>query len=213
MKHAAFKHTLFLAAMLALYGCGNGEGHQDKLPEYGHSSAAFTPFVDIMEKMDKNMAAMPSQGDADRDFAAMMKMHHQAAVDMINAQLREGTEPTMKFKAYRMKSDQQKEIAQLDTFLKSGKAGMKTDSFAIAAKRPMPVPDDLNMQSEQGHFDVAFATMMIIHHRGAERMASEYGKWAVDPGLKTMAQNIVATQQAEITEMQDWLKKHEEHGD
>ena len=42
-----------------------------------------------MERMDHGMM-VPSSGDPDRDFAAMMIPHHQGAVDMAEIELRLG---------------------------------------------------------------------------------------------------------------------------
>src|SRR5205085_8989550 len=42
-----------------------------------------------MDKMMKDMAVKPS-GDVDRDFVAMMRPHHQGAIDMAQALLRYG---------------------------------------------------------------------------------------------------------------------------
>ena len=37
----------------------------------------------------KSMESMKCSGDIDHDFAMMMKMHHQSALDMANTQLQQ----------------------------------------------------------------------------------------------------------------------------
>lgn len=66
-----------------------------------------------MEEMQK----MPMTGDADRDFAMMMKIHHQQAVHMAELQLKTGKSPEMKTMAKQIIAAQKKEIAHFDKWL------------------------------------------------------------------------------------------------
>ncbi len=63
------------------------------------------------------MAHMPMSGDADKDFATMMKMHHQRAVEMAQTELANGKSPAMKAMATRIIAAQKKEIVQLERWL------------------------------------------------------------------------------------------------
>lgn len=60
---------------------------------------------------------MQPSGDTDKDFATMMRMHHQQAVDMAKAELQHGKSPELKALAQKIVKDQQKEIAELDQWL------------------------------------------------------------------------------------------------
>jgi hypothetical protein len=62
-----------------------------------------------MAHMDAGMNIPPS-GNADRDFAAMMIPHHQAAIDMAVLELRYGKDETLKRLAQEIIVDQQQEI-------------------------------------------------------------------------------------------------------
>lgn len=64
-----------------------------------------------------NMQTMPMSGDTDKDFAMMMKAHHQQALDMAQMELEHGKSPAMKSMARKIISAQKKEIAQLDQWL------------------------------------------------------------------------------------------------
>ena len=82
----------------------------------------------MMKENNDKMGAMAMTGNADVDFAMMMKMHHQGAIDMAEMELKHGKEPQMKKLAKDIIEAQKKEIAQFDKFLAShGKpmGGMK----------------------------------------------------------------------------------------
>lgn len=69
----------------------------------------------------EGMKQMTMSGDVDRDFAMMMKMHHQQAIDMAKVELAQGKSEEMKKLARKIIDDQTKEIAQLDKWLKRQK--------------------------------------------------------------------------------------------
>lgn len=70
----------------------------------------------MMMGMD-SMNKMAMTGDTDKDFATMMKIHHQQAVDMSEMQLAHGKSPTMKTMARNIISAQKKEVAMFDQWL------------------------------------------------------------------------------------------------
>jgi uncharacterized protein (DUF305 family) len=70
----------------------------------------------MMSGMDK-MQKMPMSGNTDKDFAMMMKMHHQQGVEMVQVQLKNGKSPVMKKMAKKIITAQNKEIAQFDQWL------------------------------------------------------------------------------------------------
>jgi uncharacterized protein (DUF305 family) len=70
----------------------------------------------MMAGMQK-MQGMQPTGDTDKDFAMMMRMHHQQAVEMAKAEVQHGKSPELKAMAQKMIKDQQKEIGQLDKWL------------------------------------------------------------------------------------------------
>ncbi|MDP2169848.1 MAG: DUF305 domain-containing protein [Rhodocyclaceae bacterium] len=74
----------------------------------------------MMTGMD-SMQSMPMSGETDKDFAMMMKVHHQQAVDMAQVVLDQGKSPTMKAMARKIISAQKKEIAQFDQWLSKQK--------------------------------------------------------------------------------------------
>ena len=65
----------------------------------------------------KEMESMPKSGDADHDFAMMMRMHHQSAVEMAEIELRSGKDLKLHSMARNIISSQKKEIQQFDQWL------------------------------------------------------------------------------------------------
>ena len=70
----------------------------------------------MMMGMD-SMQKMPMSGDTDKDFAMMMKMHHQQALNMAEMELANGKSSEMKAMAKQIIVAQKKEIAQFDKWL------------------------------------------------------------------------------------------------
>ena len=84
---------------------------------------AVTPAMDSMQMHKsmmggmKGMESMKASGDTDRDFATMMKMHHQSALDMANIELQHGKDPVLRKMAKAIIKSQTKEIKDFDIWL------------------------------------------------------------------------------------------------
>lgn len=59
-----------------------------------------------------------------------------------------------------------------------------------------------------GNADVDFVRGMIAHHQGAVDMAKVELQYGQSPEMKSLAQQIVSSQEHEIAQMQQWLKAH-----
>lgn len=66
----------------------------------------------------EGMQKMQMSGDTDKDFAMLMKMHHQQALEMAKPEIAHGKSPELKAMARKIIKDQTKEIAQLDAWMK-----------------------------------------------------------------------------------------------
>ena len=75
-----------------------------------------------MMKGMQSMRGMHSSGNADHDFAQMMRMHHEGGIRMAEAELATGKDPKMKEMAQRIIDSQKKEIAEFDAWLKDHKS-------------------------------------------------------------------------------------------
>jgi len=70
----------------------------------------------MMMGMD-SMQKMAMSGDTDKDFAMMMKIHHQQALNMAEMEIANGKSSEMKAMAKQIIVAQKKEIAQFDKWL------------------------------------------------------------------------------------------------
>ncbi len=76
----------------------------------------------------------------------------------------------------------------------------------MEAMKKMDAPMMTALQS--GDPDVAFVSAMIPHHQGAIDMARAVLTHGKDEKVKAWAEQIIKAQEAEIAEMQAWLKEH-----
>ena len=170
------------------------------------SSMSGMSMMSTMQKNMDQMKEMPSSDSPDNDFASLMKNHHIGAIEMAQLELAKGTDPQLKQIAQKMLDEQQKEIAELNSFLSGHKAHGGGDAFH---KEVMSQVNNMKMDMDHsGSIDKQFAQMMIPHHQGAIDMSNAYLKsGAHEEKLKSMAKKIISDQQKEIGELQAWLKK------
>jgi len=160
----------------------------------------------IMHDMHMQMDTMSMTHDPDHDFAMMMKVHHSGAVTMANYELANGTDATIKGMAQRIKDDQTREIAQLDSFMMAhaptGMSMAMMDSLDASMMR-MKTQGDAQVLKNQSDHD--FTHLMIVHHQSAIDMAKAAKMYAQTTFIKNMADMIIAAQTAEIADFQAWL--------
>ena len=90
----------------------------------------------MMMDMQNKMSAMKSSGNMDVDFAMMMRLHHQSAITMAEAQLKNGKDTQMRKMAKDIIYAQKKEIAVFDKFLAGrGNAEMKMSEPGTKMKK------------------------------------------------------------------------------
>ena len=87
-------------------------------PPVSEGNPAATQMNDAMARMHRDMA-MPSSGDSDRDFAAMMIPHHQGAIDMARVLLKYGQDERLKRLAQSIIVEQGQEINYMRTLLEA----------------------------------------------------------------------------------------------
>lgn len=190
------------AASLVLAACGsNGDasaGHD------GHGSSA-----------PASASATASQGKhsaADVAFAKGMIPHHRQAVEMADLAPGRAESAEVKKLAGEIKKAQDPEIKTLSGWLTSwgeevpAEGAMDHSMHGTGGMMTAEDMDSLKKASGKA-FDTAFMEMMIKHHEGAVEMAKTEKADGSFPDAKKMADAIITSQTAEISQMNSLLGK------
>lgn len=200
MKKAVF--VLGSALVLFLAACSKDDNNGIVLQAHDQNR-----MMDSMHAMMDRMMAMPKTNDPEIDFAKMMIMHHQGAINMSNVELQAGTNDSLKRMAQKIITEQQSEIQQFNTILAGITVDNSDPSFSKEQMDNMMKGGKVaDIQIITGNIDNDFATLMVVHHQGAIDNASAYLHHGNNALLKTMATNIVNSQVMEIEELSNWLK-------
>lgn len=200
------------AVVVALTACGTGDG--DSASDDGH------------EGHDERQASASAgkHNSADVAFAQGMIPHHRQAVEMSDLAAERAGSARVKKLAAEIKKAQGPEIRTMKGWLKSwdepvpdpsdgeDESGGSHDGHDSHGDHEMPgMLTDTDMEvlaeSEGEAFDAAFLELMIEHHEGAVDMADTERAEGTYPEAKDMAKEIVSSQSAEITAMNELLGK------
>ncbi len=186
------------------------------------TAALTVPVIAQMNMGDMNMGAM---GDSSSkalaklngksyDIAWMSQMieHHRGAVEMSKMCIKTCVDKDVKAAAQKIINAQDKEIKQMNMWLKSwynAKPDPKQMALMKADMKPMMDTSTAGMTPMAGMThatDRSFLTGMIPHHEHAVAMGKDATKRALRPELKKFGQNVVNDQSKEIKQFKNWLK-------
>lgn len=194
------------AASLALISCD--DDNEAGLKTQAHDD---NEMMSLMHAMSAEMDAMTMTEDADHDFAAMMKMHHQGAIEMGNLELEKGDDATIRAMAQMMIDMQQAEIQELQNFMSSHTpvASEEGEMWGMEAMQAMDRMDkNADLEVLTGDTDHDMAILMINHHQSAMDMAQSLLHHGHHEELKVMANKMIEDQSKEIQDLQAWLLKN-----
>ena len=205
----------FVILAIAVAACNNSDTAATNHDASGHaahndsgsqtkSNAPMAAMHEAMNRMMTGMKTVKPTGDSDYDFATLMKLHHQSAVEMARVLVANGTDSVAKAHAAKTVTEQEGEIAGFDRFLQSGKPSGNSD-YGQRAMQMMSAMEHGKM--EMGSLEAMYASMMIPHHQDGVKMAEEYLKVGRAEELKKIAQSIIQTQPKEIEDYRQWLAK------
>jgi uncharacterized protein (DUF305 family) len=188
-----------LAAALSLAGCAAGTGN-GTAPSHGmdHGSSSQMPSMMPDASADHNAA--------DIMFSQMMIPHHAQAVEMSDVMLAKTSVPAaVASLATRIKAAQAPEIEQMTGWLEEW--NQPTGMMTGHAMSGMVSAGDLDkLKAAQGTEAVTmFLTQMVAHHEGAIAMARTEAGSGKSGDTIELANAIITSQQAEITEMKQLL--------
>ncbi|HEU5099352.1 MAG TPA: DUF305 domain-containing protein [Roseiflexaceae bacterium] len=160
-------------------------------------------------------AGMISDSNApfDQRFLDQMIVHHQGAVMSTQMMIADSARPELRDLVQRIITGQQREIDQMrqwrqnwySTANSGALPGMINGGMIGGGTTMMNREQMRQMMGANADFDRMFLQMMIPHHEAAIAMAQQALTQAEHPELKTLAQDIITTQRAEISEMQGYL--------
>lgn len=162
------------------------------------------PGMDQMTaQMERDMAELRGLSGKDFEIAYMQKMrsHHMAAIEMAQLVPTRATHPELKALAQSIITDQQREIAQLEGWLKTWYGIDKPmDMPMVGMDQAMPTL----MALSGAEFEQAWLMMMVHHHQGAVDMSALATGRATHPELLTFTQAVIDAQTKEIAQMRGW---------
>lgn len=183
----------------------------------GCSTDTTAPAASTTAPAPNATATVGTANQADVEFAQMMIVHHQGALDMARLAADRAEAPEVKELAQRIEQAQQPEIETMTGWLQAWGAepldtdgampGMDHGSMSDTGEGGMASdPEMQQLQNAQGtEFDTLFLQLMTVHHQGAVTMAQT----EVDNGQNTnaidLAHQVVVDQTAEIALMEKLL--------
>lgn len=123
--HAGFLNAIWAAGLigsLVVPMAVHAQPAKAEAPMTGHAMPAGGmnhggDMKSMMKGMNDKMAGMTMTGNHDVDFAQMMRIHHQGAIDMAEMELKNGKDASMRKMAQEVIKAQKKEISTIDRFL------------------------------------------------------------------------------------------------
>ncbi|MGW3353386.1 DUF305 domain-containing protein [Nonomuraea rubra] len=191
--------TIAASALALSAACGGGST----------SSAGFTA---LSQTTPTATAASgqpsPAFNHADVMFAQMMILHHQEAIEMAKLAATRGSDSEIKRLASKIEKEQEEETQAMKGWLSEWGKPEPMPGMGHDMPGGMSEEDMQKLQSAEGkEFDKLFAEQMVTHHKGAIEMARTEESDGADPQAKELAKTIIATQQEEVKQLEQILKR------
>lgn len=232
MKRTMTLTALALASALTLTACGTGAqdenaGAEASATATGSAPAATPAATDTATPSATESATSSATGsaeevsaehnDADVMFAQMMIPHHQQAVEMSEMLLAKDDVPAeVAAFAQKVIDAQGPEIERMNAMLTAwGQDPVDTDGMDgmegmdHGGMSGMMSEEDMTALDQAQGTEAArlYLEQMTAHHKGAVDMAKDEVEDGQNPQAVQLAEQVIADQEAEITEMQQMLDK------
>ena len=158
--------------------------------------------------------SMNRSAEVDKSFIEMMIPHHQSANEMAQMALSRAKSPEVKKLAQKIIQEQTREISEMQTYFKQWYGtelpmkGMQMNMSRMGQPMVMSMQQQQMMSQEMmqalsnaPNFDQEFLRQMTRHHQMATMMAGMVVDSARHPEIRTLAQNIIRSQNEEIAQM------------
>ena len=160
------------------------------------------------DMMDASEMLMENGEYSDERFIDLMAPHHQGAVKMAQVALENAEHPELRQLAQNVITDQQFEIERL-RLIKEREFGPSDVPMEMSSDEmeKMGMKEDPQDLASQNPFDKAFINEMIPHHVAAIEIANVAIANTSNDEIREIAQGIAEAQEAEIEQMNTWLKE------
>lgn len=225
--------ALFSTVSLNSPGSDLNENHIHKISNYEIKSdskiyTVLTPLEEIIPQnlrgfkeydeyahsvMMSNSSQIFLTKDVGNNFVIYMIPHHEAAIITSTGILKYTQNMDVKNLAHRIIRSQEKEVVLMQKLLESGELrGNDNPEFLNKMKKIMvkmmkEMKPYNNQANDATEVTKSYLENMTIHHEGAVLMAKEYLKYGKNQELIKMSQKIILSQDEEIKEMKQILKK------
>ena len=199
------RHLLLLLAVTVASACANQVGN-----EVGSHNAQPTNAQSNHSSMDHaSMESSPGAASApiELQFLDTMIVHHGGAIEMAKLAATRAEHSELKKLAADIVRDQEREITLMTELRErwfSGKPKAINMDFPGMA-HGMAGMDVKKLSGLTGRsFDTEFVGQMILHHEGALEMAKQVRNTNSYDTLRSLANEIIRAQEAEIRQMKEW---------
>ena len=158
-------------------------------------------------------AAAVVLNEADVEFAQGMIAHHEQAIEMAEIALdpNRRASPEVVDLATRVKAAQDPEVALMTGWLTAAEQPLTmdmSDGHDMSSMEGMMSAEQMDSlgATTGGEFDQMWLEMMIAHHEGAISQSETVKAEGSNADVLALADQIIAAQQAEITEMEGRLQ-------
>lgn len=205
MKFARRVSTAAVAGLLTLGLTACGESAEDEAASPAPTSTAGATTTGLDAAVDQ------THNQADTEFAQMMIVHHEGAIDMADLAIENAAAEQVRTLAEGISAAQGPEIEEMTSWLQAWgedtapeHGGMQMDGMEMDGMSQEEAMTELGSLSG-AEFDQRFLELMIEHHLGAVEMAEAELENGENPQALELAEQIIEDQQAEISEMEQLL--------
>ena len=153
--------------------------------------------------------------DADTQFAQMMIVHHEGAIEMADLAVANAATEDVRSLAERITGAQGPEIELMTSWLKAWGEELPSDADMSPMDHGSMEMDGMDQETAMAElsglsgteFDRRFLELMTDHHRGAIEMAEEHRGGGENTAAIEMSGKIIDAQTAEITEMANLMQR------
>ncbi|WP_370524089.1 DUF305 domain-containing protein [Cellulomonas sp. APG4] len=151
--------------------------------------------------------------DADTEFAQMMIVHHEGAIEMADLAVAQGSSSEVRELGERISGAQDPEIDLMTSWLEAWGEDLPVDAEMGGMDHGAMEMDGMDQEATMDElvgltgeeFDRRFLELMVEHHAGAVEMAEEHMTAGENAEAVELSDTIIEDQTAEIAEMEDLL--------